>query len=269
MIIDLLAQDGDWIHSVKEGADSEIASRVKATPTHVLAQIIEGDVSEVTQYCEKQLDFARKEYFYRNVNEGIHQNGDPHYIEKTAGYDKINRQLHEKLTADDSVEDWISDFVASDNPKFDGKSKKDRIRMALGAYYAAKKQNESLSEKRAIRILELATNETDRELLRLFYEEDETILSKSTLQIRDLYESFVFNLLEAAIGIGAKAQVKCIQQWGACRVGEIFDGVWKQAAWPHQLRLDLWNLPRATSHPTIFFDKNTKQVSIPKQFELL
>jgi hypothetical protein len=46
--------------------------------------------------------------------------------------------LEEKLTASDSTSKWISDFVKSDNPKFAGKSKKERIRMALGASYAAK-----------------------------------------------------------------------------------------------------------------------------------
>ena len=39
-------------------------------------------------------------------------------------------------------EKYIHDFVHSDNPKFQGKSKKERIQMALGAYYSAKKANE-------------------------------------------------------------------------------------------------------------------------------
>lgn len=50
--------------------------------------------------------------------------------------------LEEKLKASDPAGKWISDFVHSDNPKFAGKSKKERIRMALGASYAAKRQNE-------------------------------------------------------------------------------------------------------------------------------
>jgi hypothetical protein len=47
--------------------------------------------------------------------------------------------IEEKLTAADPASEWIKDFVASDNPKFEGKSKKERIQMALGAYYAAKR----------------------------------------------------------------------------------------------------------------------------------
>ena len=51
--------------------------------------------------------------------------------------------LLEKLKASDPTGKWISDFVHSDNPKFAGKSKKERIRMALGASYAAKRNEET------------------------------------------------------------------------------------------------------------------------------
>ena len=51
--------------------------------------------------------------------------------------------LEEKLKASDPAGKYISDFVHSDNPKFAGKSKKERIRMALGASYGAKKTNEA------------------------------------------------------------------------------------------------------------------------------
>ena len=60
--------------------------------------------------------------------------------------------IEEKLTAADPASKWISDFVKSDNPKFAGKSKKERIQQALGAYYAAKgnknEQNEFLESKK-------------------------------------------------------------------------------------------------------------------------
>ena len=50
--------------------------------------------------------------------------------------------LLEKLKASDPTSKWISDFISSDNPKFAGKSKKERIRMALGAKYGAMRQDE-------------------------------------------------------------------------------------------------------------------------------
>lgn len=45
-------------------------------------------------------------------------------------------QLDEVITKKTPASEIISDFVHSDNPKFEGKSKKERIKMALGAYYA-------------------------------------------------------------------------------------------------------------------------------------
>jgi hypothetical protein len=56
--------------------------------------------------------------------------------------------IEEKLTAADPASEWIKDFVASDNPKFEGKSKKERIQMALGAYYAAKRAKNEATEKK-------------------------------------------------------------------------------------------------------------------------
>jgi hypothetical protein len=55
--------------------------------------------------------------------------------------------LQEELSASDPASVWISHFVNSDNPKFSGKSKEQRRQMALGAYYAAKKEGNGMSEE--------------------------------------------------------------------------------------------------------------------------
>lgn len=47
--------------------------------------------------------------------------------------------IEEKLSSSDDISVWIRDFIESDNPRFDGKSKEERIQMAKGAYYSAKK----------------------------------------------------------------------------------------------------------------------------------
>ena len=52
---------------------------------------------------------------------------------------KEETQLDEKLPASASAGDYIHDFVHSDNPKFAGKSKEERKKMALGAFYAKNK----------------------------------------------------------------------------------------------------------------------------------
>jgi hypothetical protein len=51
--------------------------------------------------------------------------------------------LLEKLSADDPAGKWIHDFVHSENPKFADKSKKERIRMALGAKYGAMRKDKA------------------------------------------------------------------------------------------------------------------------------
>lgn len=61
---------------------------------------------------------------------------------KAANEETEMKYIEEKLTADDPASKWISDFVKSDNPKFAGKSKKERIQMALGAKYASMRKEE-------------------------------------------------------------------------------------------------------------------------------
>jgi hypothetical protein len=55
--------------------------------------------------------------------------------------------LHEVMSKDAKAGDWIHDFVHSDNPKFAGKNKKERINMALGAYYDTHKKKDGVSEE--------------------------------------------------------------------------------------------------------------------------
>ncbi len=45
---------------------------------------------------------------------------------------------HIRKVVGNSASDYIDDFVHSSNKRFDGKSKEERIRMALGAYYGSK-----------------------------------------------------------------------------------------------------------------------------------
>jgi len=51
-------------------------------------------------------------------------------------------EIDEVLSQSDPASKWIHDFVKSDNPKFKGKTKKERIKMALGAYYAKQRNEE-------------------------------------------------------------------------------------------------------------------------------
>jgi hypothetical protein len=56
-------------------------------------------------------------------------------------------QLDEVLGKDASASDWISDFVHSDAPQFEGKTKKERIKMALAAHYEKQRNEEKKPTK--------------------------------------------------------------------------------------------------------------------------
>lgn len=60
---------------------------------------------------------------------------------KKSAFPKLQESyLEEKLSVSDGISAWIKDFVHSDNPRFEGKSKEERRQMAMAAFYDAKKQ---------------------------------------------------------------------------------------------------------------------------------
>jgi hypothetical protein len=71
--------------------------------------------------------------------------------------------LLEVLKASDPTGKWIDDFVHSDNPKFAGKSKKERIQMALGAAYSAKRNEEVEDVAEGLTEMDNRTPNGDRE----------------------------------------------------------------------------------------------------------
>ena len=92
----------------------------------------------------KQLDMAR-------VNAGAMSRDDYNKKYKLGKYRPAGSKLSgpggvyknlvkEVLNPDDEAGVWIDDFVKSDDPRFAGKSKEERIKMALGAWYAAQKK---------------------------------------------------------------------------------------------------------------------------------
>ena len=60
---------------------------------------------------------------------------------------KEEEELDEKLTASMPASKVIQDFVHSDDPKFKGKSKKERIKMALGAFYGMHPEKSTKNEE--------------------------------------------------------------------------------------------------------------------------
>lgn len=64
--------------------------------------------------------------------------------------EQLDEMINEVLGKDATAGDWIHDFVHSDNPKFAGKSKAERKKMALGAYYGAQKEAYDVNSDAAI-----------------------------------------------------------------------------------------------------------------------
>jgi hypothetical protein len=99
---------------------------------------------------------ARKIIFNKGEEEGMKEEKKTYksFIEQHTlplteeQLDEIVSELQEVLSKDASAGEWIHDFVHSDNPKFAGKSKEKRKEMALGAYYA-KKRNEEVELEEA------------------------------------------------------------------------------------------------------------------------
>ena len=75
--------------------------------------------------------------------EGEYDDSDNSGMEESV--EMTTEEINEVLKKSQPASEWIADFVNSNNAKFKGKSKGERINMALGAYYAAQR-NESVSE---------------------------------------------------------------------------------------------------------------------------
>lgn len=78
------------------------------------------------------------------------------YLEEDARFEE---ELNEVLSKDASAGEWISDFIHSDNPKFAGKSKKKRQKMALAAYYAKQRNEETEIDEAWMKKEELKGNQ--------------------------------------------------------------------------------------------------------------
>jgi hypothetical protein len=113
-----------------------------------------GTYKEETEEVTEALDPAlkrRKQLDMARVNAGAMSQDEYNKKYKLGKYRPVGNKLSgpgglyknlvkEVLNPDDEASVWIDDFVKSDDPRFAGKSKEERIKMALGAWYAAQKK---------------------------------------------------------------------------------------------------------------------------------
>jgi hypothetical protein len=79
----------------------------------------------------------------KTLNRVFGQSRKKDKVEESVSESQLDEMINEVLSKDAAAGDWIHDFVHSDNPKFKGKSKAERKKQALAAYYA-KQRNESV-----------------------------------------------------------------------------------------------------------------------------
>lgn len=116
-------------------ADAISGKRIEVAQTMMSPAVSESDENDFEDEEEDEEDEDEDEKPKKKLK-GKQKETNESYIE-------------EKLSASDDISVWIKDFIESDNPRFDGKSKEERKQMALGAYYSAKKgktRNEEVEE---------------------------------------------------------------------------------------------------------------------------
>lgn len=115
----------------------EISNRAKSA---YLGSAV-SDLASQAQYHGRAVGSKDKKHDYEATGRAIRNRQIGIYRATKSMRKEDIEELDEVLTAKDSASEWISDFVKSDNPKFAGKSKKERIKQALAAYYAKKRGN--------------------------------------------------------------------------------------------------------------------------------
>lgn len=99
--------------------------------------------------------------------------------EKKQKFGESVEHLDEVLSKSAPIEDWIHDFVHSDNPKFKGKTKEERRKMAIAAYYGAHgKSKESQNESIELQI-ENILNELDVSTIQSYKEKAEDVIKQT------------------------------------------------------------------------------------------
>jgi len=97
------------------------------------------------QDCGGSGDSEEKRNKNSRYSDGEYDDSDNSGMEETMSEEITESEINEVLKKSQPASEWIQDFVNSSNPKFKGKSKGERINMALGAYYAAQR-NEAVKE---------------------------------------------------------------------------------------------------------------------------
>ena len=127
---------------------SRVAERLDTMRIETAKSMFKSPVNESVDHDYLEQVLADNDINSKVMGNTVHVDHDDvekaQELVKAHGYDhRVIGGLNEVLSKKDPASKWIKDFVDSDDPKFKGKTKKERIKMALGAYYGAQR-NESV-----------------------------------------------------------------------------------------------------------------------------
>ena len=149
-------KDQDVYEDVEQATDSiRSPARIKNLAQKTIVRIQEGGMpSSVAKTKQRYADMSHKEFADLHGDKSKQKledmawrhgygKGSQFYVDKVAkGKSSTNEEVEEideVLKPSMGAAAYIKDFVHSDNPKFKGKSKKQRMKQALAAYYSAKR----------------------------------------------------------------------------------------------------------------------------------
>ena len=93
-------------------------------------------------------------------------------------------EISEVLKPSDPVEKWISDFVKSDDPRFEGKSKEKRREMALAAYYSAQEETKMSIENDLLSITEVLSKSARKKMSIRMKQQSKKLAKKKELSMK-------------------------------------------------------------------------------------
>jgi hypothetical protein len=149
-------KDTKQTDDVGPGSDGKSTKVELASEGTVEVKKISATTTEKTEKPEtqtlKDTNKTEKNKTQLRMKESVSLKG---FKERYEEHSIFEQMVQEVLSKDASAGQWIHDFVHSDNPKFAGKSKAERKKQALAAYYAKQKNEEveqveeSMGEKAA------------------------------------------------------------------------------------------------------------------------
>ena len=133
----------------------------------------------------------------KEINEAKSSGTEPTFTDNNMG---------ETISKSATAGDYIDDFVHSKNPKFADKSKKERINMALGAYYGKKNENVELEESDCVtppQAKNIADKEVDKHEKKM-HDKKADLIKKEELEQAEA-ESLIENFeMINEVSLGAK-----------------------------------------------------------------